>query len=103
MIDKVTKKLKHLGRYTSITALLCMLKSERLYLSNFENWKDRTDVAFLKKYAENEKKKIRVLCFSDTCEKNNYWEIYAKYGCMIKFNKELTSHPRRQNNENSFH
>jgi hypothetical protein len=85
---KITR-VKYLSRYTSISALLCMLESKELRLSNPENWLDRTDAAFLKKYAENEKKEVRALCFFDRYDKNNYWEIYAKYGCMIEFDKKM--------------
>ncbi|MDR2553886.1 MAG: hypothetical protein LBC64_00530 [Fibromonadaceae bacterium] len=100
MIDEVTKKMKHLSRYTSITDLLCMLQSKKLHFSNPEGWEDRTDAAFLKKYEETEKKKVRVLCFSDVYDKHHFWKIYAKHGCMIKFDREKLFNKIKENNNN---
>jgi len=75
-----------LYRYTSIPALLDMLLNERLLLSNPKSWTDRTDVDFLEKYANNGE--VRALCFFQSDESNLYWELYAKFGCLIQFDKE---------------
>jgi len=72
-----------LYRYTSISVLLDMLMKKRLFLSNPKSWPDKTDAAFLEKYAEG--KDIKALCFFKKPESNQYWELYAKYGCMIEF------------------
>jgi len=71
-----------LSRYTSISALIDMLLNKRLFLSDPDYWKDKTDVHFLKEYAKG--KKVRALCFFKNNETNLYWELYAKNGCMIE-------------------
>jgi len=78
--------IKRLYRYTSIPVLLDMLLNKRLFLSNPKSWTDKTDAAFLEKHANG--KEIRVLCFFKNGESNQYWELYAKYGCMIEFEAE---------------
>jgi hypothetical protein len=72
-----------LSRYTSIPVLLDMLLNKRLFFSNPKNWADKTDVAFLEKYANG--KEIKALCFFKKPESSHYWELYAKCGCMIAF------------------
>jgi len=72
-----------LYRYTYIPDLLDMLLNKRLFLPNPKNWADKTDAAFLEKYANG--KEIRALCFFTKGESNQYWELYAKCGCMIEF------------------
>jgi len=76
-----------LYRYTSIPALLYLLSEEKLLLSNPKSWADRTDVDFLEKYAGNDEE-VRALCFFQSEESNLYWELYAKQGCLIQFDKE---------------
>ena len=81
--------IKRLYRYTSIPILLDMLLNKRLFLSNPKSWPDKTDAAFLEileKHANE--KEIRALCFFKNGESNQYWELYAKYGCMIEFEAE---------------
>jgi hypothetical protein len=72
-----------LSRYTSISTLIDMLLNKRLFLSDPEYWKDKTDAHFLKEYAKD--KEVRALCFFKDNETNLYWELYAKNGCMIEF------------------
>ncbi|MCL1967171.1 MAG: hypothetical protein FWF67_04755 [Fibromonadales bacterium] len=72
-----------LSRYTSISALIDMLLNKRLFLSDPDYWKDKTDAHFLKQYAKG--KEVRALCFFKDNETNLYWELYAKGGCMIEF------------------
>jgi len=75
--------MNSLYRYTYIPDLLDMLLHKRLFLSNPKNWQDKTDAAFLEKYAN--KKEIRALCLFTKGESNQYWELYAKFGCMVEF------------------
>ncbi|GBU25160.1 hypothetical protein R83H12_01800 [Fibrobacteria bacterium R8-3-H12] len=76
-----------LHRYTSIPVLLDMLQNNRLFLSNPDYWKDKTDAHFLKEHSKG--KLARALCFFEKNENNYYWELYAKKGCMITFNAKL--------------
>jgi len=84
-MNKVPNSIS-LYRYTYIPDLLDMLLNKRLFLPNPKNWSDKTDAAFLEKYANG--KEIRALCFFKKGESNQYWELYAKYGCMIEFEAE---------------
>jgi len=86
-----------LHRYTSIPVLFDMLQNNRLFLSNPENWTDKTDVHFLKEYAKG--KEVRALCFFKNDETNLIWERYAEKGCKITFNTELLL---KSINKNSF-
>ncbi|MDR2554975.1 MAG: hypothetical protein LBC64_06055 [Fibromonadaceae bacterium] len=76
-----------LYRYTSIPVLLDMLQNDRLFLSNPDNWKDKTDAHFLKEHSKS--KIVKALCFFEKNETSHYWELYAKQGCMITFNTKL--------------
>jgi len=80
-------KPNRLHRYTSIPVLLDMLQNKRLFLSNPDKWKDKTDANFLREYSKN--KTVRALCFFEENEANHYWELYAKQGCMITFSRKL--------------
>jgi hypothetical protein len=86
MTESTDKKTEVLYRYTYIPDLLYILGNKKLFLSNPENWKDKTDSAFLKEYAKGEE--VRAICFFEDGERNHYWEIYAEYGCLIAFDKE---------------
>lgn len=87
MARKNTKKRTHLNRYTYIPELLYMLEKGSLPLADPQNWSDKTDCRLLEEYAGDEKE-VRSLCFFRDGEKNHYWELYAKHGCKIEFDKE---------------
>jgi len=76
-----------LHRYTSIPVLFDMLQNGRLFLSNPDKWKDKTDANFLREYSKG--KKVMALCFFEKNETSHYWELYAEKGCMITFNTKL--------------
>jgi hypothetical protein len=86
-MSKTNLTVKYLYRYTYIPDLLYMLQNGRLFLSDPDRWEDKTDAHFLKEYAKG--KAVKALCLFENSEANLYWELYAKYGCMIVFNKEL--------------
>jgi len=87
MARKSKTKRVEFSHYTYFTDLFYLLVEKKLWLSNPESWKDKTDSMLLKSWAKNNEK-VRAICFFMGNETNHYWELYAKYGCKIEFNQE---------------
>jgi len=84
----MTVRTKILRRYTSLPALLHLLRSQKLTLLSPENWKDRNDAFFMSKYKElSGKKAVLAVCFSGADERYHFWRVFTHgtEGVCIEF------------------
>ena len=86
-----TKKNKVLRRYTSLPALLHLLKNEKITLLSPATWDDRNDRFFMNEYKRRMKvKSVLALCFTTTNETYHHWKVFTNGsdGVRIDFKQE---------------
>jgi hypothetical protein len=80
-----------LRRYTNISALLHILRSQKITLLDPNNWEDKNDSHGMSVFKEKKKlKTVLGLCFTETVETYHHWHVFAKdaSGVCITFNKD---------------
>jgi hypothetical protein len=80
-----------LHRYTSITAMLRLLKTRRLTLLSPDLWEDRNDAFAITHYKERKHlKTVLAACFTQTPETYHHWKVFAHdaEGVCIEFRKK---------------
>ena len=79
-----------LRRYTSLPALLHLLRSRKLTLLSPEKWEDRNDAYYMSQYRErSEAISVLALCFSEAPEKYHLWRAFTHGtdGVCIEFER----------------
>ncbi len=82
--------IKHLRRYTDLTALIHLLHEQKITLLDPATWDDKNDSHFLSVYREKcNLKSVLALCFSETRETYHHWRVFANgsSGVCIKFDR----------------
>jgi hypothetical protein len=86
-----TAASKHLRRYTDLSALVYLLREQKITLLDPSSWDDTNDSRFLALYRERKKlKSVLALCFTQSRETYHHWRIFAG-GCggvCIQFNRQ---------------
>ncbi len=80
-----------LRRYTSLPALLHLLRSRKLTLLSPATWEDRNDAYFMQQYKEkSEAKAVLALCFSEAPERYHLWAVFTRGtdGVCIEFERD---------------
>lgn len=87
---KTEKPSTKLNRFTTLPALLDLLRSRKLVLRDPSNWEDKNDVKLLLEYKRRKKiPKLFAVCFCIGDETIHHWKTYADgvSGCCIEFDK----------------
>lgn len=82
---------QELKRYTSIPALIYLLRNKALTLLDPKSWDDTNDSYCLSLYKEKKKLTTLVaLCFSETAETYHHWHVFAgdTSGACITFDRQ---------------
>lgn len=80
----------YLNRYTSLPYLLDALRNKRLVLRSPEQWEDKNDAFYLRRYQEEmEFETLLALCFNVTREQFHHWKCFADgpSGVCIEFRR----------------
>lgn len=80
----------YLRRYTDLTALIYLLRSNKLTLVDPSSWDDSNDSYYLTLYKEKRNlKSVLALCFTETDERYHYWRVFAPgaSGVCIRFSR----------------
>jgi hypothetical protein len=86
---KPTKKL--LRRYTSLSALIQILRSKAITLLSPSKWDDRNDAYFLSQYARQKNlKAVLAACFARAGETYHHWKVFSHGldGVCIEFDED---------------
>lgn len=78
-------------RYTNITALLHILRTQQITLLDPKNWDDSNDSYGMAIYKERMGfKSVLGLCFTETAETYHHWHVFAKdaSGVCLTFDKQ---------------
>ena len=89
MAGKTTSK-KLLRRYTSLSALIQLLRSSELTLLSAAKWDDRNDAYFLAEYARRRKLgAVLAACFARAGETYHHWRVFSHGldGVCIEFDE----------------
>ncbi|HEY3443618.1 MAG TPA: hypothetical protein VGK29_22865 [Paludibaculum sp.] len=81
-----------LRRYTTLPAVLDLLKEKRLTLVSPASWPDRNDSFYLELYKKGrEAKSVLAVCLSEASETYHHWRIFAQSsdGVCIQFRRDL--------------
>lgn len=84
-----TKRL--LRRYTSLSALIQLLRSQALMLLSPSTWDDRNDAHFLRQYAQQKNlAAVLAACFSTAGETYHHWKVFSHGldGACIEFDRD---------------
>jgi hypothetical protein len=82
---------KILRRYTSLPALLHILRSSTLTLLSPEKWEDRNDAYYMQQYKERlNARSVLALCFSMAKERYHFWRAFTlgTDGVRIDFQRD---------------
>jgi hypothetical protein len=88
--DAMTEKT--LRRYTSIPAVLHLLRNKKITLLDPSLWDDKNDTYFMNVYKRRKKlKTLLALCFARTFETYHHWRVFTKgeEGICIIFDEQL--------------
>jgi hypothetical protein len=80
-----------LRRYTSLPALLRLLRNRQITLLNPASWEDRNDALFMSEYKRrNGLKSVLALCFSEANETYHHWRVFTRgsEGVCIAFKRK---------------
>ena len=83
-------RLPILRRYTNLAAVIHHLQTKTITLLDPDNWQDRNDAYFIKKYkSERNAKTVLALCFAEQLERSHHWQVFAGGidGVCIQFDK----------------
>lgn len=86
---KPNKKL--LRRYTSLSALIQLLRSKQLTLLSPSKWDDRNDAYFLGQYARRKNlRAVLAACFARAGETYHHWKVFSHGldGVCIEFDED---------------
>ena len=92
MTRKINRVLPPLRRYTTLPALLDLLKQRRLTLVSPNAWVDRNDSFYLEQYKLGRKaKSVLALCLSEAGETFHHWRVFtqASDGVCVQFQREV--------------
>ena len=84
--------LPPLRRYTTLPALLDLVKERRLTLVSPTTWVDRNDSFYLEQYKLGRKaKSVLALCLSESGETFHHWRVFtqASDGVCVQFHREV--------------
>jgi len=90
MASKTPKK-KLLRRYTSLSALIQLLRSKELTLLSSSKWDDRNDAHFLSQYARwKNLGAVLAACFAKAGETYHHWKVFSHGldGVCIEFDED---------------
>lgn len=85
-----SKSVEYLRRYTDLSALLYLLRRQKLTLLDPTSWDDRNDSHFLELYRERKDlSSVLALCFTEKGETYHHWRVFSggSGGVCIKFEK----------------
>jgi hypothetical protein len=80
-----------LRRYTTLPALLQLLRNRKITLLNPETWEDKNDVCYMQRFKEVKKlTSVLALCFSEAQETFHHWRVFANGsdGVCIEFRRK---------------
>jgi hypothetical protein len=103
MASRTTKKL--LRRYTSLSALIQLLRSKELTLLSSSRWDDRNDAYFLSEYARRKKLgAVLAACFARAGETYHHWKVFSHGldGVCIEFDEDKLRNCLRSHKNLSF-
>lgn len=86
-----SKKIAVLRRYTSLPALLHLLRNRQITLLSPAAWDDRNDAFFMSRYKKSEGlKSVLALCFSQASETYHHWRVFTQGadGVCITFRRD---------------
>ena len=67
-----------LRRYTNLASLIHILQTKKITLLDPENWEDKNDSYFIRKYKERKNlKSVLAICFTNTGETHHHWKIFS--------------------------
>jgi hypothetical protein len=73
-----TSRKRLLRRYTSISALIQLLRSKQLTLLSPSTWDDRNDAYFLRQYARQKNvAAVLAACFATAGETYHHWKVFS--------------------------
>jgi len=81
---------RRLRRYTSLPALLHLLRSRKLTLLSPEKWEDRNDAYYMSQYRKrSDAMSVLALCFSEAAERYHLWRAFTlgTDGVCIEFER----------------
>ncbi len=85
------KKTSLLRRYTSLPALLHLLRNQQITLLSPTSWDDRNDAFYMNQYKKRRKlKSVLALCFSEANETYHHWRVFThgSEGVCITFKRD---------------
>jgi hypothetical protein len=80
-----------LRRYTSLPALLHILRNKQITLLSPASWDDKNDAFFMSQYKERKKMaSVLALCFSEAHETYHHWRVFThgSDGVCVVFKRE---------------
>ena len=80
-----------LRRYTSLSALIQLLRDQQLTLLSPSTWDDRNDAHFLRQYATQKKLgAVLAACFATAGETYHHWKVFSHGldGVCIEFDRD---------------
>src|SRR5689334_9315615 len=97
----MTKLKKYIRRYTSISAVIDILKRQELSLLDPQSWDDRNDRYFMALYKE--KKRLRGLyglCAAQCSETYHHWRVFTgtSDGACIEIKRDVLESSIREPN-----
>jgi len=87
---KTEEQYTKLNRFTTLPALLDLLRRRKLVLRDPSTWEDKNDAKIILEYKRRKKiPKLFAVCFCMGDETVHHWKTYADgiSGCCIEFNK----------------
>lgn len=85
------KKTSVLRRYTSLPALLHILRHRQITLLSPTTWDDKNDAFFMSQYKKRKGlKTVLALCFSEASETYHHWRVFTSgsEGVCIEFKRD---------------
>jgi hypothetical protein len=79
-----------LRRYTTLPALIYLLRERKITLLDPDSWDDKNDSHFLALYKEKASfKTVLALCFTETAETYHHWRVFANgsSGICVRFDQ----------------
>src|SRR5258708_39734668 len=92
MRRKSERVLPPLRRYTTLPALLDLVKEKQLTLVSPTAWADRNDSFYLEQYKNGRKaKSVLALCLSEAGETFHHWKVFTQGsdGVCIQFHRDV--------------
>jgi hypothetical protein len=90
MLMKTEQQTTKLNRFTTLPALLDLLRRRKIVLRDPSTWEDKNDVKIILDYKRRKKiPKLFAVCFCIGDETVHHWKTYADgiSGCCIEFDK----------------